>query len=86
MAIYLGILLPIRRISNAMHQKIYNPIKVICRIKEFTRTIITKNTIIFDDSLTKEGSHFTNYHRLISDLKTNENGKKCYQDSSWKTV
>ena len=82
MAIYLGILLPVRRISVAMHQKIYNPIKVICRIKEFTRTIITKNTIIFDESLTKEGNHFTNYHRLISDLKTNENGKKWYQDSS----
>ena len=36
MAIYLDILLPIRIISVAMQQEIYNPVKVICRIKEFT--------------------------------------------------
>ena len=78
MASYLDILLPIRRISIAMHQEIQNPVKVICRMKEFTWTIITKNSIIFDDSLTKEGSHLTNYHRLMSD----ENGKKFYQGSS----
>ena len=71
MEVYLDILLPIRRISVAMQQDIHNPVKVIHRIKEFT-WVIAKLVIIFDNALSKEGSHLTNYCRLMS--KTNENG------------
>ena len=31
------------------------------------------------DAQHKEGSHLTNNCRLMSDLKNNENGNKCYQ-------
>ena len=40
---------------------------------------MAKLVIIFDNALSKEGSHLTNYHRLVSNLKSNENGKKYYQ-------
>ena len=55
MAIYVDILLPIKRISVAMRQAIHNPVEVICRIKEFMT--IAKLVIIFDDAVSKEGSH-----------------------------
>ena len=47
-------------------------------MKEFTWTMV-KFAIIFDNTLSKEESHLTNYHKLMSDLTTDENGKKCYQ-------
>ena len=68
MAIYLNVLLPIRRISVVMQQEIYDPVKDIHRIEKLTWTM-AKRVIIFDDALSKEGSHLTNYHRLMSDLK-----------------
>ena len=68
MAIYLNVLLPIRRISVVMQQEIYDPVKDIHRIEKLTWTT-AKRVIIFDDALSKEGSHLTNYHRLMSDLK-----------------
>ena len=40
---------------------------------------MAKLAIIFDDTRSKEGSHLTNYCKLMSDLTTDENGKKCYQ-------
>ena len=40
---------------------------------------MAKLVIIFNDPLSKEGSHLNNYHRLISNFKSDENGKKCYQ-------
>ena len=55
MAIYVDILLPIKRISVAMRQAIHNPVEVICRIKEFMT--IAKLVIIFDDAVSKEESH-----------------------------
>ena len=54
-AIYLDILSPIRRVNVGMQQEIYDPVKVIHRIKEFTW--IMAKLIIFDDTLSKEGSH-----------------------------
>ena len=61
-----------------MQQEIHNPVKVICRIKEFTWNMV-KLVIIFNDTMSKEGSHLINYHRLMSGLKINENDEKCYQ-------
>ena len=40
---------------------------------------MAKLAIIFDDTISKEGSHLTNYCKLMSDLTTDEKGKKCYQ-------
>ena len=51
-----------------MQQEIYNPLKDIHRIEKLTWTM-AKRVIIFDDALSKEDSHLTNYHRLMSDLK-----------------
>ena len=53
--IYIDILSPIRRVNVGMQQEIYDPVKVIHRIKEFTW--IMAKLIIFDDALSKEGSH-----------------------------
>ena len=53
--IYIDILSPIRRVNVGMQQKIYDPVKVIHSIKEFTW--IMAKLIIFDDALSKEGSH-----------------------------
>ena len=76
--IYLSILSPIRKVTIAIQQEIHNPVKVICRIKEFTWNMV-KLVIIFNDTISKEGSYLINYHRLMSGLKINENDKKCCQ-------
>ena len=55
MAIYVDILLPVKRISVTMRQEIHNPVEVICRIKGFMT--IVKLVIIFDDAVSKEESH-----------------------------
>ena len=39
---------------------------------------MAKFVIIFDDTMSKEGIHLTNYCKLLSDLTTNENFKKGY--------
>ena len=53
--IYIDILSPIRIVNVGMQQEIYDPVKVIHSIKEFTW--IMAKLIIFDDALSKEGSH-----------------------------
>ena len=55
MAIYVDILVPVKRISVTMRQEIHNPVEVICRIKGFMT--IVKLVIIFDDAVSKEESH-----------------------------
>ena len=83
--IYLSILSPIRKVTIAIQQEIHNPVKVICRIKEFTWNMV-KLVIIFNDTISKEGSYLINYHRLMSGLKINENDKKCCQGVPVKTL
>ena len=39
---------------------------------------MAKLVIIFSDAMSKEDIHLTNYCKLMSDLLTNENVKKCH--------
>lgn len=71
-------LLPIKRVSVTIHLEIHDFVKVIHTINKFTWTM-AKFAIIFDDALINEGAYVANQSKLMSDLTTNENGKKCNQ-------
>ena len=76
MAIYLDILLSIRRISLAMQQELHNPVKVIKRIQEFNWTM-TKLVIVLDEALS-EGTVLT-HKKFLDSVEINADGKPAYQ-------
>ena len=41
---------------------------------------MTMLVILFDNTMGKDGIHQTSYCKLMSDLKSNKNDKKCYQE------
>ena len=81
LAIYLDILSPIRRLSLGFQQELHDPVKAVCRIREFSWTMVKLHALI-DKSLNEPASRLTHYKRLLAELETGENDETVYQGIS----
>ena len=76
-AIYLDILVPIKRLSVLLQEERYNPVEAICRITEFTWTM-GKLKCLIDEPLVQDKSSMTHFTLLMSKIEVKE-GKHHYQ-------
>ena len=69
MAIYLDVLLPLRRLSLSLQPEFHDPVKQIKRVQEFTWTM-SKLKILIETSLGEGSEVITYYKKLLKDVKS----------------
>ena len=68
MAIYLGILSPLKQLSLSFQQELHDPVKAVHHIQDFNLTVV-KLKLLVDESLENPDSIMTNIKKLFQDIE-----------------
>ena len=68
MAIYLGILSPLKQLSLSFQQELHDPVQAVNHIQDFNLTVV-KLKLLVDESLENPDSIMTNIKKLFQDIE-----------------
>ena len=75
MSIYLDVLSPMRRLNLTFQKYLHDPVKVVCRVQEFTWTML-KLQILIENTLDSQDGITTSYKKFLSEIVEKESEKK----------
>ena len=68
MAIYLGILSPLKQLSLSFQQELHDPVQAVHHIQDFNLTVV-KLKLLVDESLENPDSIMRNIKKLFQDIE-----------------
>ena len=75
MSIYLDVLSPMRRLNLTFQKYLHDPVKVVCRVQEFTWTML-KLQILIENTLDSQDGITTSCKKFLSEIVEKESEKK----------